>query len=173
MFGDLGKAFVVVLFLIYCLLVGWYRSFLIPIVIMLPIPLIAIGVIPAHVVLGKALGGPGTMGVIALAGIVIRNSILLVDFARSRIAGGMPIKEAVLQACEMRSRPIILTALAVILGEAVLYLDPILQGIGITLPSGALVSTLLTLGIVPIAYYQLATFLNARGQTPEQAQAKP
>ena len=151
MFSDLGVSFLVVLFLIYCILVAWYRSFLIPVIIMLPIPLVIIGVIPAHIALNKPLDGPGTMGIIALAGIVIRNSILLVDFARSRIASGMPIKEAVLKACEIRLRPILLTALAVILGEVVLYFDPILRGLGITMPSGALISTLLTLGIVPLA----------------------
>jgi multidrug efflux pump subunit AcrB len=163
LFSDLGVSFLVVLFLIYCFLVAWYRSFLIPVIIMLPIPLVIIGVIPAHIALDKPLDGPGTMGVIALAGIVIRNSILLVDFARSRIASGMPIKDAILQACETRLRPIILTALAVILGEAVLYFDPILRGLGITMPSGALISTLLTLGIVPLAFYQLSIFLQARG----------
>jgi len=163
LFRDLGASFLVVLFLIYCVLVAWYRSFLIPVVIMLPIPLIIIGVIPAHVALGKPLDGPGTMGVIALAGIVIRNSILLIDFARSRIASGMPIREAILSACDTRLRPILLTALAVILGEMVLYFDPMLRGLGITMPSGALISTLLTLGIVPLAFYQLSTFLHARG----------
>jgi multidrug efflux pump subunit AcrB len=163
LFSDLGVSFLVVLFLIYCILVAWYRSFLIPVIIMLPIPLVIIGVIPAHIALDKPLDGVGTMGVIALAGIVIRNSILLVDFARSRIASGMPVKEAVLKACETRLRPIILTALAVILGEAVLYFDPMLRGMGITMPSGALISTLLTLGIVPMAFYQLATFLHERG----------
>jgi multidrug efflux pump subunit AcrB len=130
---------------------------------MLPIPLVIIGVIPAHIALDKPLDGVGTMGIIALAGIVIRNSILLVDFARSHISSGIPIKEAVLKACETRLRPIILTALAVILGEAVLYFDPMLRGLGITMPSGALISTLLTLGIVPLAFYQLTTFLHARG----------
>jgi len=163
LFRDLGASFLVVLFLIYCVLVAWYRSFLVPVVIMLPIPLIIIGVIPAHVMLGKPLDGPGTMGVIALAGIVIRNSILLVDFARSRIASSMPIREAVLSACEIRLRPILLTAFAVILGEIVLYFDPILRGLGITMPSGALISTMLTLGIVPLAYYQLMTFFQAKG----------
>ena len=163
LFSDLGVSFLVVLFLIYCILVAWYRSFLIPVVIMLPIPLIIIGVIPAHVLLNKPLDGIGTLGIIALAGIVIRNSILLVDFARERIASGMPIKEAVLEACEIRLRPIMLTAFAVILGEMILYFDPILRGLGITMPSGALISTLLTLGIVPLAFYQLATFLHARG----------
>jgi multidrug efflux pump subunit AcrB len=163
LFADLGASFLVVLFLIYCVLVAWYRSFLVPVVIMLPIPLVAIGVIPAHIALGKPLDGPGTMGVIALAGIVIRNSIQLVDFARIRMEGGMPVKDAVLEACSIRLRPIMLTAFAVILGEMVLYFDPVLRGLGITMPSGALISTLLTLGIVPLAFYHLATFLEARG----------
>lgn len=157
LYSDLGMAFIAVLFLIYAMLVAWYGSFLIPVIVMLPIPLIFIGVIPTHALLGKALNGPGTVGVIALAGIVLRNSILLVDFARSHIAEGMTIKEAVLKACSLRVRPIIITALAIILGESVLYFDEMMQGLGITMPSGTFISTLLTLGIVPIAYYQLAS----------------
>ena len=162
LYNDLGMAFVAVLFLIYAMLVAWYGSFLIPIIVMLPIPLIFIGVIPAHALLGKALNGPGTVGVIALAGIVLRNSILLVDFARSHIADGMTVKEAVLKACSLRARPIIITALAIILGESVLYFDQMLQGLGITMPSGTFISTLLTLGIVPVAYYQLASLQQKR-----------
>jgi multidrug efflux pump subunit AcrB len=162
LYSDLGMAFVVVLFLIYAMLVAWYGSFLTPVIVMLPIPLILIGVIPAHVLTGKAMNGIGTIGIIALAGIVLRNSILLVDFARNNIADGMPVKDAVLKACRLRVRPIVITALAVILGEGVLYFDPTLQGLGITLPSGTFISTLLTLGIVPIAYYQLATIHQKR-----------
>ncbi len=162
LYNDLGMAFVAVLFLIYAMLVAWYGSFLIPIIVMLPIPLIFIGVIPAHALLGKALNGPGTVGVIALAGIVLRNSILLVDFARSHIADGMTVKEAVLKACSLRARPIIITALAIILGESVLYFDQMLQGLGITMPSGTFISTLLTLGIVPVAYYKLASLQQKR-----------
>jgi len=163
LFSDLGVSFLVVLFLIYCVLVAWYRSFLIPVVIMLPIPLIIIGVVPAHVALGKPIDGPGTMGFIALAGIVMRNSILLVDFARSGILAGMSIRESVLSACQIRLRPILLTAFAVILGEVVLYFDPVLRDLGITMPSGAFISTFLTLGIVPLAFYQLTTYLSVRG----------
>ena len=121
-------------------------------------PFIFIGVIPAHVLLGKAMNGMGTVGVIALAGIVLRNSILLVDFARSHIADGMTVKDAILSACELRVRPIIITALAIILGESVLYFDPSMQGLGITMPSGTFISTLLTLGVVPIAFYQLKSW---------------
>jgi len=157
LYSDLGMAFVAVLFFIYAMLVAWYGSFLIPIIVMLPIPLIFIGVIPAHALLGKALNGPGTVGVIALAGIVLRNSILLVDFARSHIANGMTVKDAVLKACSLRVRPIIITSLAIIVGEGVLYFDPMLQGLGITMPSGTFISTLLTLCVVPIAYYQLTS----------------
>jgi len=161
-YSDLGMAFVAVLFLIYAMLVAWYGSFLTPLIVMLPIPLLFIGVIPAHVLLGKAMDGVGTVAVIALAGIVLRNSILLVDFARSHIAEGMIVKEAVLKACSLRVRPIIITALAIILGESVLFFDETMQGIGITMPSGTFISTLLTLGIVPIAYYQLATLEQKR-----------
>ena len=162
LYSDLGMAFVAVLFLIYALLVAWYGSFLMPIIVMLPIPLIFIGVIPAHALFGKALNGVGTIGVIALAGIVLRNSILLVDFARNNINDGMSVKDAVLKACALRVRPIIITALAIILGEGVLYFDPMMQGLGITMPSGTFISTLLTLGVVPIAYYQLATLQQRR-----------
>lgn len=157
LYNDLGIAFVAVLFIIYAMLVAWYGSFLTPIIVMLPIPFIFIGVIPAHALLGKALNGPGTVGVIALAGIVLRNSILLVDFARSRIADGMIVKDAVLKACSLRVRPIIITSLAIMVGEGVLYFDPMLQGLGITMPSGTFISTLLTLCVVPIAYYQLTS----------------
>lgn len=163
MYSDLGMTFAVVLFLIYAILVTWYGSFLTPLVVMVPIPLIFIGVIPMHVIMGKPVDVCSLLGVIALAGIVIRNSILLVDFARSHIASGTPIREAILMACEIRLRPIVLTALAVILGEFVLYFDPILQGIGLTLPAGAFVSTALTLGIVPVAYYQFAARLERKG----------
>jgi multidrug efflux pump subunit AcrB len=157
LYNDLGMAFVAVLFIIYAILVAWYGSFLTPLIVMLPIPFIFIGVIPAHVLLGKALNGPGTVGVIALAGIVLRNSILLVDFARSRIADGMTVKDAVLKACSLRVRPIIITTLAIMVGEGILYFDPMLQGLGITMPSGTFISTLLTLCVVPIAYYQLTS----------------
>ena len=162
LYNDLGMAFVAVLFIIYAMLVAWYGSFLTPIIVMLPIPFIFIGVIPAHALLGKALNGPGTVGVIALAGIVLRNSILLVDFARSHIADGMIIKDAILKACSLRVRPIIITSLAIMVGEGILYFDPMLQGLGITMPSGTFISTMLTLGIVPVAYYQLATLQQKR-----------
>jgi multidrug efflux pump subunit AcrB len=155
---DLGGAFAVVVCLIYVILVAWYESFLTPIVIMLPIPLILVGVIPAHALMGKYIDGAGLIGVIALAGIMVRNSILLVDFARDLIHAGTSVREAVLRASRTRMRPILLTALAVILGENVLFFDPLLQCLGYVLVFGCFASTLLTLGIVPIAFYQMETY---------------
>lgn len=163
LFRDLGAAFAVVLLLIYVMLVAWYHSFLIPWVVMLPIPMAFIGVIPGHVILGKPLSGMAVIGVIALAGLMVRNSILLVDFAQQRVAAGMDIRDAVLLAGETRLRPILLTALTVVLGDGVLFFDPLLQGLGLTMAAGALFATALTLGIVPLAYYQLMSVLH-RGQ---------
>ncbi|HWQ08116.1 MAG TPA: efflux RND transporter permease subunit, partial [Holophaga sp.] len=130
---DLGGASLVVLLLIYGMLVAWYESFLLPFVIMLPIPLILVGVIPAHPLLGKAIDATGLIGTIALAGIMVRNSILLVDFASGKIRAGFTIREAVVRGSRTRLRPICLTALAVILGEMVLLHDSLLQSLGIAL----------------------------------------
>lgn len=163
LFRDLGAAFAVVLFLIYVMLVAWYHSFLLPWVVMLPIPMAFIGVIPGHVILGKPVSAMAVIGVIALAGLMVRNSILLVDFANQRVAAGMDVRDAVLLAGETRLRPILLTALTVVLGDGVLFFDPLLQGLGLTMAAGALFATALTLGIVPLAYYQLMSVLH-RGQ---------
>jgi multidrug efflux pump subunit AcrB len=152
-FRDLGLAFLGVLVLIYLMLVGWFGSFLVPLVIMVPIPLTLIGVFPAHAVLGMFISGTGVIGVIALAGILVRNSILLVDFVNVHLAEGMPLREAVLKAGTVRARPILLTASAVILGDGILLFDPLLEGLGLTLMSGALVSTALTLLLVPVLLY--------------------
>lgn len=150
---DLGLAFVIVLFLIYVMLAAWYGSYLTPLVVMLPIPLTLVGVVPAHVLAHKPLSGMGTIGVIALAGLMVRNSILIVDFAREKIQRGTNLREAVALAGDERVRPIILTAATVIFGDGVLYFDPLLQGLGLTMASGALVSTVLTLLVVPVAYF--------------------
>lgn len=152
-FRDLGLAFLAVLLLIYLMLVGWFGSFVIPLVIMLPIPLTLIGVLPAHALFGMFLSGTGVIGVIALAGILVRNSILLVDFVNIRLEEGMPLREAVREAGTVRARPILLTAATVVFGDGVLLFDPLLEGLGLTLMSGALVSTLLTLVLVPVVYY--------------------
>ncbi|RLB47302.1 MAG: AcrB/AcrD/AcrF family protein, partial [Deltaproteobacteria bacterium] len=141
MFRDLGLAFIVVLFLIYVMLVAWYHSFLLPWVVMLPIPMAFIGVIPGHLLLGIPISGMAVVGVIALAGLMVRNSILLVDFANQRVAAGMGIREAALFAGETRQRPIVLTAATVVLGDGVLFFDPLLQGLGLTMAAGALIST--------------------------------
>lgn len=159
---DLGFAFLVVLALIYGMLAAWYRSYSIPFVVMLPIPLSLIGVAPGHIALGLPLSGMGTIGVIALAGLMVRNSILLVDFVIERRAAGAELKEAVVLAGGERVRPILLTAATVVLGDGVLYFDPMMQGLGLTMASGALVSTAMTLFLVPVAYYRLAQLRDAR-----------
>jgi multidrug efflux pump subunit AcrB len=155
---DLGMAFIVVLFLIYLMLAAWYGSYATPFVVMLPIPLALVGVVPAHVVAGIPMSGMGTIGVIALAGLMVRNSILIVDFAREKIGLGMPIERAIALASHERIRPILLTAATVVLGDGVLYFDPMMQGLGLTMAAGALVSTMLTLVVVPVAYYWLAAW---------------
>jgi len=139
--------------LIYLLLAGWFSSYTLPFLIMLPIPLIFIGVIPAHWLLGLNIAGTGVLGIIALAGIVARNSILLVDFIKLREKEGMPLKEAVLQAGMQRARPILLTAATVMFGSGVLVLEPSLKPLGLTLASGVLISTLLTLVLIPVLYF--------------------
>jgi len=168
---DLGGAFAIVLFLIYGMLVAWYESFLTPVVIMLPIPLILVGVIPVHALLGMPMDATGLIGVIALAGIMVRNSILLVDFASSKIASGLSIREAVIRGSRTRLRPIVLTALAVVLGESVLCLDPLLRGLGMALVFGGLVSATLTLCIVPVAYFHMETFRQRRRDNQSQLPA--
>lgn len=178
---DLGLAFATVLVLIYLLLAAWYASYLTPLVVMLPIPLALVGVVPAHVLAHKPLSGMGTIGVIALAGLMVRNSILIVDFAREKIQRGTNLREAVALAGDERVRPIVLTAATVIFGDGVLYFDPLLQGLGLTMASGALVSTVLTLLVVPVAYFwsqalaariSPATAANVRA-SPERERAVP
>ena len=155
MFRDLGLAFAVVLLLIYVLVVGWFESFTIPLVIMAPIPLTLIGILPGHAVTGAFFTATSMIGMIALAGIIVRNSILLVDFIRIGEARGQPLREAVVAAGTVRFRPIALTASAVVVGGLVMVLDPIFQGLAVALISGAIVATLLTMVIVPLLYWQL------------------
>ncbi|WP_144822281.1 efflux RND transporter permease subunit [Marinobacter piscensis] len=152
-YRDLGVAALVVIILIYVLLSGWFSSYLLPILIMLPIPLIFIGVLPAHWLWGINIAGTGVLGVIALGGIVTRNAILLVDFIQQRLDEGMDLKEAVIQAGAQRTRPILLTAATVMFGSGVLILEPALEPLGLTLASGVLVSTLLTLVVIPVLYF--------------------
>jgi multidrug efflux pump subunit AcrB len=154
-FRDLGLAFAAVLLLIYVLVVGWFQSFKVPLVIMAPIPLTLIGILPGHALTGAFFTATSMIGMIALAGIIVRNSILLVDFIQLAQARGRPLREAVLEAGAVRFRPIALTAVAVVLGGLVMVLDPIFQGLAVALISGAVVATLLTMVVVPLRYWEL------------------
>jgi multidrug efflux pump subunit AcrB len=156
-FRDLGFAFAVVLVLIYVIVVAWFQSFRIPLVIMAPIPLTLIGIIPAHAMMGAFLTATTIIGFIAGAGIIVRNSIILVDFIELRRRQGMPLAEAVVDAGAVRFRPMLLTAAAVVAGAFVILFDPIFQGLAISLMAGEVASTFLSRLAVPVLYY-----LNAR-----------
>jgi multidrug efflux pump subunit AcrB len=154
-FRDLGIAFAVVLVLIYVLLVGWFHSFITPLIIMVAIPFSLVGIMPGHWLMGAFLSATSTIGFIAGAGVVVRNSIILVDFIELRIKEGMPIEEAVIDAGAVRFRPMLLTATAVIVGSAVILTDPIFQGLAISLMAGEVASLLLSRSVVPILYYKI------------------
>ena len=154
-FRDLGLAFAAVLLLIYVLVVWWFESFTVPLVIMAPIPLTLIGILPGHALTGAFFTATSMIGMIALAGIIVRNSILLVDFIRLAEARGVPLRLAVIEAGAVRFRPIALTAAAVVVGGLVMVLDPIFQGLAVALMSGAIVATLLTMVVVPLLYWEL------------------
>ncbi len=156
-FRDLGFAFAVVLVLIYVIVVAWFQSFRIPLVIMAPIPLTLIGIIPAHALMGAFLTATTIIGFIAGAGIIVRNSIILVDFIELRRQQGMALAEAVVDAGAVRFRPMLLTAAAVVAGAFVILFDPIFQGLAISLMAGEVASTFLSRLAVPVLYY-----LNAR-----------
>jgi multidrug efflux pump subunit AcrB len=152
-FRDLGIAFAAVLVLIYILVVGWFQSFVTPLTIMLAIPFSLIGILPAHALLGAFFTATSMIGFIAGAGIVVRNSIILVDFVELRVRDGMSIEDAVVDAGAVRFRPMALTAAAVIVGSAVILFDPIFQGLAISLMAGEVASLLLSRMTVPITYY--------------------
>jgi multidrug efflux pump subunit AcrB len=152
-FRDMGVAFAVVLVLIYVLVVGWFGSFVTPLIIMAPIPLTLIGILPAHALGGVFFTATSMIGFIALAGIIVRNSILLVDFINLELSTGSPLEEAVVKAAIVRFRPIALTAAALVVGGVVILLDPIFQGLAVALISGVIVSTALTLVVIPLLYY--------------------
>jgi multidrug efflux pump subunit AcrB len=158
-FRDLGFAFAVVLVLIYVIVVAWFQSFRIPLVIMAPIPLTLIGIIPAHAMMGAFLTATTIIGFIAGAGIIVRNSIILVDFIELRRKQGMALAEAVVDAGAIRFRPMLLTAAAVVAGAFVILFDPIFQGLAISLMAGEVASTFLSRMAVPVLYY-----LNARNE---------
>jgi multidrug efflux pump subunit AcrB len=152
-FRDLGIAFAAVLVLIYILVVGWFQSFITPVTIMLAIPFSLVGILPAHAVLGAFFTATSMIGFIAGAGIVVRNSIILVDFIELRVKDGMPLEQAVVDAGAVRFRPMALTAAAVIAGSAVILFDPIFQGLAISLMAGEVASLLLSRMTVPITYF--------------------
>jgi multidrug efflux pump subunit AcrB len=152
-FRDMGAAYAVGLILIYLLVVAQFKSYLVPLIIMAPIPLTIIGVMPGHALFGAQYTATSMIGMIALAGIIVRNSILLVDFINEQVAAGMDFAEAVIQAAAVRAKPIVLTGLAAMLGALFIVDDPIFAGLALSLIFGIFVSTLLTLVVIPVLYY--------------------
>jgi multidrug efflux pump subunit AcrB len=154
-FRDMGIAYAAGLVLIYLLIVAQFRSYLVPLVIMAPIPMTVIGVMPGHALLGAQFTATSMIGMIALAGIIVRNSILLVDFINQSIAEGRELRDAVIEACAVRAQPIMLTAVAAMLGAFFILDDPIFNGLAVSLIFGILVSTVLTLIVIPLLYFAL------------------
>ena len=154
-FRDLGIAFAGALLLIYGLLVAWFGSFITPLVMMTAIPLTLVGIAPGHLVFGAFFTATSMIGMIALAGIMVRNGILLIDYLEARLEAGIPLKQAVIEAGAVRTRPLALTAGTVIIGAIVILFDPIFEGLAVALITGSLASTLLTLVVVPGIYFLL------------------
>ncbi|WP_144213937.1 efflux RND transporter permease subunit [Shewanella donghaensis] len=154
-FRDMGIAYAIGMIAIYLLVVGHFKSYLVPLVIMAPIPLTIIGVMPGHALLGAHFTAPSMIGMIALAGIIVRNSILLVDFIKLQTAAGMPLEKAVIQSGAVRAKPIMLTAFAAMIGGLFIIDDPIFNGLAISLIFGIFISSLLTLIVIPILYYSV------------------
>lgn len=152
-FRDMGIAFAVVMVLIYVLMVGWFKSFITPVIIMVPIPLTLVGILPAHGIFSVFFTATSMIGFIALAGIIVRNSILLVDFINLELKAGEPLEEAVVKAGGVRLLPILLTQLSTIVGASFMLSDPIFQGLALAMISGIIVSTALTVGVIPVLYY--------------------
>jgi multidrug efflux pump subunit AcrB len=154
-FRDLGLAFCVVMVLIYMLMVGWFKDYITPLVVMAAIPFSLIGILPAHWGLSAFFTATSMIGFMAGAGIVVRNSIILVDFIELRISHGLPLAEAVVEAGAIRFRPMLLTALAVVIGASVILADPIFQGLAISLMFGEIASLLISRMAVPVLYYMV------------------
>ncbi|MBS1963570.1 MAG: efflux RND transporter permease subunit [Bdellovibrionales bacterium] len=152
-FRDLGGAFGIVMILIYILVLGWFRSFALPLIIMAPIPISLIGILPGHALAGFYFGAPSMIGFIAGAGIIVRNSIILVDFIEHQLAEGKELKDAIVTAGVVRFRPMLLTAAAVVVGSSVMLMDPIFQGLAISLIFGEVAATLISRFAVPMLYY--------------------
>ena len=149
----MGIAYSVGLILIYLLIVAQFHSYFVPLIIMAPIPLTIIGILPGHWLLGAQFTATSMIGMIALAGIIVRNSILLVDFIHQETAAGVPFQQAVIHSGAVRAKPIMLTALAAMIGALFIIDDPIFNGLAISLIFGILISTLLTLVVIPVLYY--------------------
>ncbi|HXZ67852.1 MAG TPA: efflux RND transporter permease subunit, partial [Alphaproteobacteria bacterium] len=176
-FRDMGLAYSVGLVLIYLLVVAQFRSYVVPLIIMAPIPLTVIGVMPGHALLGAQFTATSMIGMIALAGIIVRNSILLIDFVNHALAQGRPLSDAVIEAAAVRARPIVLTGIAAMVGGFFILDDPIFQGLAVSLIFGILVSTALTLIVIPVLYYvflksQGAEHARASGPTGDASQQK-
>jgi len=152
-FRDMGIAYLFGMILIYLLVVSQFKSYIIPLIIMAPIPFTIIGVMPGHALLGQEFTAPSMIGMIALAGIIVRNSILLVDFINHETAKGMPFKQAVIHSGAVRAKPIILTGLAAMIGAFFIIGDPIFAGLAVSLIFGIMISTVLTLIVIPVLYY--------------------
>jgi multidrug efflux pump subunit AcrB len=169
-FRDLGGAFAAVLVLIYVLLIGWFGSFRTPLVMMIAIPLSLVGIVPGHFALGAFFTATSMIGFIALAGIMVRNSVLLIDFVELARSRGRSLEQAVLEAGAVRFRPILLTAGTVVVGAFVILFDPIFEGLAISLMFGTLASTVLTLVVVPLVYYLAERPGRAGGEVSEVAE---
>ncbi len=154
-FRDLGIAFAVVIIMIYMLIVGWFQDFKVPVVMLAAIPLSLIGIVLGHWMLGAYFTATSMIGFIALAGVMVRNSVLLIDFINIRLEEGIPLKQAIIEAGAVRTTPILLTAGAVVLGAVIILFDPIFQGLAISLMGGTITSTFLTLLVVPLLYFKM------------------
>lgn len=154
-FRDMGAAFAVVMVLIYILVLGWFKSFTVPLIIMAPIPISLIGILPGHAIVGSYFTATSMIGFIAGAGIIVRNSIILVDFIEHLLANGVELREAVIMAGITRFRPMLLTAAAVVVGSSVMLFDPIFQGLAVSLIFGEVAATILSRFAVPVLYYWL------------------
>ncbi len=154
-FRDLGIAFLVVIIIIYMLIVGWFQNFTVPLIMLAAIPLSLVGIVLGHWMMGAFFTATSMIGFIALAGVMVRNSVLLIDFIDIRIKEGIPLKQAIIEAGAVRTTPILLTAGAVVLGAVIILFDPIFQGLAISLMGGTITSTFLTLLVVPLLYFKM------------------
>jgi multidrug efflux pump subunit AcrB len=168
-FRDLGAAFAAVMVLIYVLVVAWFKDFTTPLVIMAPIPLTLIGILPGHAAMGAFFTATSMIGFIALAGIIVRNSIILIDFAELRRREGMPLDQAIIDAGAVRFRPMLLTAAAVVVGSFVILFDPIFQGLALAMMCGEIASTTLSRITIPILYFMVESWKEKHRAKPEPA----